>query len=105
MSKFSFQQVDVFTATPLKGNPLAVVVGADGVSDATMAALDAKFLEICPWSLREGIVLRHLEQDAGPVPLPLQALQPLQPAQPAQSLRPAPAEPDAIVTALERRGS
>jgi PhzF family phenazine biosynthesis protein len=39
MSKFSFQQVDVFTATPLKGNPLAVVIGADGLSDATMAAL------------------------------------------------------------------
>jgi len=39
MSKFSFQQVDVFTAAPLKGNPLAVVVGADGLSDATMAAL------------------------------------------------------------------
>jgi len=39
MSKFSFQQVDVFTDKPLKGNPLAVVVGADGLSDATMAAL------------------------------------------------------------------
>lgn len=39
MSKFSFQQVDVFTSTPLKGNPLAVVVGADGLSDAAMAAL------------------------------------------------------------------
>jgi PhzF family phenazine biosynthesis protein len=39
MSKFSFQQVDVFTEQPLKGNPLAVVVGADGLSDAKMAAL------------------------------------------------------------------
>ena len=39
MSKFSFQQVDVFTDKPLKGNPLAVVIGADGLSDATMASL------------------------------------------------------------------
>jgi predicted PhzF superfamily epimerase YddE/YHI9 len=39
MSKFSFQQVGVFTDQPLKGNPLAVVVGADGLSDTTMASL------------------------------------------------------------------
>src|SRR5262245_46988039 len=39
MSKFSFQQVDVFTNKPLKGNPLAVVIGADGLSDAAMASL------------------------------------------------------------------
>ena len=39
MSKFSFQQVDVFTDQPLKGNPLAVVVAADGLSDTTMALL------------------------------------------------------------------
>lgn len=35
--EFEFQQVDVFTATPLLGNPLAVVIGADGLSDAQMA--------------------------------------------------------------------
>lgn len=34
----AFTQVDVFTAVPLKGNPLAVVHGADGMSDAEMAA-------------------------------------------------------------------
>src|SRR5918994_3935741 len=39
MSSFSFQQVDVFTDKPLKGNPLAVVIAADGLSDATMKAL------------------------------------------------------------------
>lgn len=39
MSKYSFQQVDVFTDEPRKGNPLAVVVGADGLSDTTMASL------------------------------------------------------------------
>jgi PhzF family phenazine biosynthesis protein len=35
----SFKQVDVFTRVPLKGNPLAVVLGADGLSDAQMHAL------------------------------------------------------------------
>ena len=33
-----FVQVDVFTAQPLKGNPLAVVVDAAGLSDEQMAA-------------------------------------------------------------------
>ena len=34
----SFHQLDVFSAVPLKGNPLAVVHGAQGLSDDTMAA-------------------------------------------------------------------
>lgn len=38
MTSYAFQQVDVFASAPLKGNPLAVVVGADGLSDAAMAA-------------------------------------------------------------------
>jgi PhzF family phenazine biosynthesis protein len=33
-----FDQVDVFTAQPLRGNPLAVVHDADDLDDATMAA-------------------------------------------------------------------
>ena len=33
-----FDQIDVFTAVPLKGNPLAVVHDAAGLDDATMAA-------------------------------------------------------------------
>ncbi len=36
--KFSFAQIDVFTAIPYKGNPLAVVRGADALTDAQMAA-------------------------------------------------------------------
>jgi hypothetical protein len=39
MPTFAFQQVDVFTSKRFKGNPLAVVIGADGLSDDTMAAL------------------------------------------------------------------
>ncbi|WP_341890562.1 PhzF family phenazine biosynthesis protein [Variovorax sp. YR752] len=38
MSTRRFTQLDVFTATPLKGNPLAAVHDADGLSDAQMAA-------------------------------------------------------------------
>lgn len=38
MPSFKFKQVDVFTDRPLLGNPLAVVLGADGLSDARMAA-------------------------------------------------------------------
>ncbi|MFW7267125.1 PhzF family phenazine biosynthesis protein [Gluconacetobacter sp. Hr-1-5] len=38
MTTYAFHQVDVFAAAPLKGNPLAVVAGADGLDDARMAA-------------------------------------------------------------------
>jgi PhzF family phenazine biosynthesis protein len=34
-----FRQVDVFTATPYLGNPVAVVLGADGLSDEQMQQL------------------------------------------------------------------
>lgn len=37
MASFSFRQVDVFTAERFRGNPLAVVLGADGLSDQAMA--------------------------------------------------------------------
>jgi hypothetical protein len=36
-----FQQIDVFASGPLNGNPLAVVHGAQGLSDAQMADLEA----------------------------------------------------------------
>jgi PhzF family phenazine biosynthesis protein len=36
--KFSFAQVDVFSAVPYKGNPLAVVHDADALTDTQMAA-------------------------------------------------------------------
>ena len=36
--KRRFHQLDVFTAVPLKGNPLAVVHDAQGLNDETMAA-------------------------------------------------------------------
>lgn len=38
MNRYRFKQVDVFTEQPTQGNPLAVVLGADGLSDAQMAA-------------------------------------------------------------------
>ena len=37
MSQFQFKQVDVFSRVALKGNPVAVVLHADGLSDAQMA--------------------------------------------------------------------
>ena len=38
MTQYAFRQVDVFGGQAFKGNPLAVVIGADGLSDAEMAA-------------------------------------------------------------------
>ncbi|HTR15894.1 MAG TPA: PhzF family phenazine biosynthesis protein [Acetobacteraceae bacterium] len=38
MPILAFRQVDVFAAEPLKGNPLAVVLGADALTGAEMAA-------------------------------------------------------------------
>ena len=38
MGEFAFQQVDVFTTQPFRGNPLAVVVAADTLTEKQMAA-------------------------------------------------------------------
>ncbi|MGB6537302.1 MAG: PhzF family phenazine biosynthesis protein [Xanthobacteraceae bacterium] len=38
MAVFNFQQVNVFSSQPSRGSALAVVVGADGLSEAEMAA-------------------------------------------------------------------
>ncbi|TCV96467.1 PhzF family phenazine biosynthesis protein [Luteibacter rhizovicinus] len=38
MTTFPFKQLDVFTSTPTQGNPLAVVLDADGLSDEQMTA-------------------------------------------------------------------
>ena len=37
MSALGFKQVDVFSSTPLKGNPVAVVFDADGLDERQMA--------------------------------------------------------------------
>ncbi|MCZ0963401.1 PhzF family phenazine biosynthesis protein [Paracoccus benzoatiresistens] len=37
MPELPFQQVDVFSSEPFKGNPVAVVIGADDLSDRQMA--------------------------------------------------------------------
>ncbi|KTC64004.1 phenazine biosynthesis protein PhzF, partial [Pseudomonas fluorescens ABAC62] len=37
MPTFNFKQLDVFSRVPVKGNPLAVVLGADSLSDQQMA--------------------------------------------------------------------
>src|SRR5580658_5745484 len=37
--KLSFQQVDVFTAVPFKGNPVAVVLDGDALSSEQMQAI------------------------------------------------------------------
>jgi len=39
MPTLPFHQVDVFSAVPFKGNPLAVIAEADGLDDATMRAI------------------------------------------------------------------
>jgi PhzF family phenazine biosynthesis protein len=41
MTKLAFQQVDVFTSVPFKGNPVAVVLDGDALSDAQMQAIAA----------------------------------------------------------------
>lgn len=35
----AYKQVDVFTSSPLQGNPLAVILDAEGLNDAQMLSL------------------------------------------------------------------
>ena len=37
--KVAFKQVDVFTSSAFRGNPLAVIMDAQGLSDAQLAAI------------------------------------------------------------------
>lgn len=39
MSRFRFSQINVFSADPLSGNPVAVIHGADSLSEKQMFAL------------------------------------------------------------------
>jgi PhzF family phenazine biosynthesis protein len=41
MKQLPFKQVDVFTSRPFHGNPVAVVIGADGLDAATMQRIAA----------------------------------------------------------------
>ena len=41
MKSLAFQQVDVFTAVPFKGNPVAVVLDGDAVSSEQMQSIAA----------------------------------------------------------------
>jgi exopolyphosphatase/guanosine-5'-triphosphate,3'-diphosphate pyrophosphatase len=50
-----------------------VVAGALA-AESTLSALDVPRVEVCPWALREGILLRHLERVADTPALPLQPL-------------------------------
>ncbi|MEV4313884.1 hypothetical protein [Actinocrispum sp. NPDC049592] len=50
-----------------------IVAGAV-LAEATMTALDIQAVDICPWALREGILLRHLEDVTALPALPLQPL-------------------------------
>lgn len=43
MTKLTFVTLDVFTDTPFAGNPLAVVMGADALSDGQMQAIAREF--------------------------------------------------------------
>ena len=38
MKKRSFKQVDVFSVSPLSGNPVAVVLDGSGIADSEMLA-------------------------------------------------------------------
>lgn len=51
-----------------------IVAGAV-LAELTMATFDIDSLEVCPWALREGIVLRHLESMTHDAPFSLQPVQ------------------------------
>jgi len=46
------------------------------VAEAAMRALDLELLEICPWALREGVILRHLDVLDAAAELPLERIIP-----------------------------
>ena len=53
MSRYRFYTLDVFTDTPFRGNPLAVVLDAEGLSGERMQAIAAEF------NLSETVFVQH----------------------------------------------
>ena len=66
MSAHRFTQLDVFTATALKGNPLAVVHDAAGLSDAQIGFLWAEgvLAEVILFALGQRVA-QHVDLAAG----------------------------------------
>ncbi|MEU0090657.1 Ppx/GppA family phosphatase [Kribbella sp. NPDC006257] len=46
------------------------------IANTTLKALNVEQVDLCPWALREGIILRHLEQITNDTELPLQPVIP-----------------------------
>ncbi len=63
MTQLRFYTLDVFTDRPYTGNPLAVVLEADGVSDAQMQTIAREF------NLSETVFVQQASQDAALVKL------------------------------------
>ena len=51
----AFRQVDVFTAIPYVGNPLAVVLDGCGLDDAALQRLRINAVLMKPWRLEEAV--------------------------------------------------
>jgi len=58
-----------------RSRAVEVLAGAI-VADVTMTALNIDHLDLCPWALREGIILRHLDGITSSPQLPLTPLVP-----------------------------
>ena len=56
---FAFAQVDVFSPQPFRGNPLAVVIGADALSDDEMA-LFSRWTNLSETTFRCRLSAAHL---------------------------------------------
>lgn len=56
------------------------------IAKITMTALGVSSVDLCPWALREGIMLRHLQCAGEAQPLPLQSVQSLPVATPPATL-------------------
>ena len=78
--QFEFHTLDVFTAEPLGGNPLAVVLGADGLGDQRMQQVAREF------NLSETVFVAGL-QHASQRHDPGQDLHPAQRASPSPVIR------------------
>jgi exopolyphosphatase/guanosine-5'-triphosphate,3'-diphosphate pyrophosphatase len=59
---------DIATLEGVSASRAHQLVGGALVAEATMRALDLPELEICPWALREGVILQRLDHTEGAYP-------------------------------------
>ena len=61
---FGYRHAQTIERQQIKGVAFTQIVAGALVAEASMKALGVESVDICPWALREGLILRRLDSEA-----------------------------------------